>query len=353
MAEKTPHFGIEYFVLGDYYSGAIDKRRFDTIDQGMAFISDLIGPGVIQGWSMSVDNNLTLKVTEGWGMIGRQITKTYGDYARSLVDNSQYYIWMRGRPGVTGQLSGFSNIVSINYFDSTPPAVPANIKATGTSIDSLSLSWDANNDYDFSKFLIYRSVDNISYELIFDTDNNSYTDTGLTENKIYYYKIKSVDFSGNTSNFSSVLTTVTNADLSVPANPTNVQVVSGKNLIYLTWNSAAFGDISKYVAEVTPISVDGIVQGLTVLYEANYDKVDLTINNLDNDQLYLIVLKSVSTNKVQSSGVPKRATPRFYVGPPDILFINVIDYENITSQNRNGLNISWDLTIHHMRNLTV
>jgi hypothetical protein len=341
MAEKSPYFGLEYFVVGDYYSATIDKRRFETIDQGMAFISDLIGPGVIQGWNLSVDTNLSLTISEGWGMIGRQITKTYGDYTRSLTDNNLYYVWMRGRPGVIGQLSGFSKTASCVYSDTTPPAIPTNLHATQSSTDSITIEWNAVTAIDLAKYLIYRSTNNIDYSLIDESTENSYNDVGLDENTIYYYKIKSVDYSGNYSNFSSVLTSVTSVDSSQPANPSNVKITAGKNLLYLTWNTAPYGNIAKYIAYVTPINVDGTSQGSTLTFETTYDKVDLTVYNLENDQLYSVVLKSVSVNEIESDGVEKKSTPRYYVGPPDIIFVTVDDFENTTSQYRNGLNINW------------
>ena len=82
MTVRTPHFGLEAFIVGDVYSALADRRRFTTIDSHLAFISDLVGSGKIQGWDLTIPSPYTLNVSSGWGMIGRFITRTFGDYKK-------------------------------------------------------------------------------------------------------------------------------------------------------------------------------------------------------------------------------------------------------------------------------
>jgi hypothetical protein len=205
MTVRTPHFGLEAFVTGDVYSAAVDKNRFNIIDSHMAFISDLIGNGKILGWDISIPSPLTLVVSSGWGLINKSVVRTFGDYKRSILNNSEIFIWMRKRPGVIGQISSFSNIASINYVDDVPPLSPSSLRLVSKNADSIKISWDYSIGIDFEKFEIFRSNDNISYSLIGDTKEKSFVDPNLIENNVYYYKIRSCDFSGNKSAFTSGL----------------------------------------------------------------------------------------------------------------------------------------------------
>ena len=250
MPVRTPHFGLEAFVVGDIYSGMVDTRRFTTIDAHMAFISDLVGPGRINGWELSIPSSLTLNVSSGWGMIGRFITRTFGDYNKSLLDNSTVYVWMRLRAGVIGQLSPFCDVANVSYTDTTPPSQIVGMSLSSKSIDSAVITWSASSDIDLQKYEVYRSSDNMTYSLIDEVTTNEYTDTGLSESSIYYYKVRAIDISGNAGSYSSYLLVITDKDLSVPANPSRVTIGNSDRIIHLNWDSAPYGNVVLYRAYI-------------------------------------------------------------------------------------------------------
>jgi len=341
MPVRTPHFGLEAFITGDIYSSSVDKRRFTIIDSNMAFISELVGQGKIKGWDLSIPSSYTLMVSSGWGMIDRSIVRTFGDFNKSLLDNSTVYVWMRNRPGVIGQISAFSNISTINYIDSTAPSNPISLSIVSKSTDSINIQWSSSSEIDFNYYEVYRSTDNISYSLINKVYLNEFTDTGLSENSIYYYKIKSYDLSENSSSFSSFLLAITDKDLSKPANPSSVKIINSKNSVHVIWNKAPYGNISNYRAYVTPVNEEKIAIDSEFVVNSSEDSADMTIKNLVNEQRYLIVLKSVSARGIESDGVSLLGIPVDTGGPLDVSEITIIDYVVESGISTNGMNISW------------
>lgn len=81
---------------------------------------------------------------------------------------------------------------------------PTGLRATYASNTSLELTW-SDRSVSEDSFQIYRSEDNITFTLIATVaaDSESYTDSGLTEDSSYYYKIKALS-STNRSAFSPV-----------------------------------------------------------------------------------------------------------------------------------------------------
>lgn len=91
---------------------------------------------------------------------------------------------------------------TFSFADATPPIAPS--APTGSDRNNnIDLNWAQNTTNDFNTFTLYRSTqtgfDCNSTTLVTYTDNNYYSDTGLDENTIYYYKISAFDFSAKES----------------------------------------------------------------------------------------------------------------------------------------------------------
>ena len=341
MTVETPHFGLEAFVLGDIYRGIVDQRRFTTIDMHMAFISDLIGEGKIMGWEISSPSSLVLKVSSGWGIINRYVTRTFGSYQKNLLDNTNVYVWMRLRPGVLGQVSAFSNVSSLQYTDNGIPLQPNGVTIDSVSTDSLRLTWNQSSEISFSKYQIYKSLDGSVYSLLAETTTSLYTDSNLKENTSYYYKILAINKTGTVGPFSSVVNTTTLKDLSKPADPTALVVVGSNKSIHLVWNSSAYGSVSQYKATITPVSVENLSEGFPVQVIVDSSEVNMTITGLLNDRKYLVLLKAVSKYGIESDGVSRYSIPRDNDGPIDVSSISVLDYASTSGISSNGLAITW------------
>lgn len=345
MPTKTPHFGFQAFVSGDYYSATVDKARFTSIDQHMAFLSDVIGPGRVSGWVISQPSlsDLDINITPGIGLINRNITRTFGDYSKSLLDNNFVYVWIKRRPGVIGQAGAFSNIATYAYNDAFPPSVPTGFQASNVTVSSVLLNWDVNTDFDFSQFNIYRSLDNVNFDLLTTiSDENEYLDADLEDDTTYYYKISSVDFSANESAASAVVTATTELDETPPSDPLNITVTPATNAIHLLWRPASFGTIEAYRAYVTPVNLENQPTGDTTVTEVPASVVYASILDLSNGQKYRVKLVSVGDNGIESSGVTLYSTPEFFLGPRDVVDLRLLDKESDGIVSDVVLSVEWD-----------
>jgi len=137
-----------------------------------------------------------------------------------------------------GNLSALSDEVS------TIPAIPKNLRIFGQQI-TIDIYWSPNGDPDIAGYNLYRRTSSeslftrMNINLLTDT---FYFDTDVWGDKIYYYKISSVDIDDHESQFSQV----DSGRLIPPATPQNFVVGPGKNYIYLDWSPNTEEDLAGY-----------------------------------------------------------------------------------------------------------
>ena len=91
--------------------------------------------------------------------------------------------------------------------DSTPPSAPSNVKVTGTTSSSVSLSWSASTDnVGVTGYQVFRGGTQVG-----TTTGTSFTDTGLAASTQYSYTVTATDAAGNTSTPSSAVAATTQA----------------------------------------------------------------------------------------------------------------------------------------------
>lgn len=341
MPIKTPFFGLEAFVSGDAFSASVDQRRFRQIDSHLAFIADIIGSGVIDGWTLSESSHLTLNVSSGWGIVDRRVTRTFGNQLKSILDNNTVYLWMKRRSGVVGQVSAFSDMKSFEYSDVSAPDVPSDLSVSSRTTSTISLDWNINSQLDFDVFYVYRSSNNMDFEKIGEASTSDYTDSGLEDNSTYYYKISSVDKSGNESAKCTSISASTLEDTSSPSDPASVEVVASDTAVHFVWRAAAVGSIDHYLVEYEPITAEGISAGDSSSVIVSSTRRYVTISGLLNGQKYKFVLKSVGTNDIESFGITKYATPISQFGPRDVSDISLTDIEGDGTISDIVLSVSW------------
>jgi putative cell wall-binding protein/fibronectin type 3 domain-containing protein len=109
------------------------------------------------------------------------------------------------------------------------PAAPTGLTATVINSNQINLSWNYASGAAY--YYLYRSTSYYgSYELISATTSTSYTDTNLSSNTAYYYKVQAYNIDGYSgdSNIASATTSV-----GTPFSATAI----GNNQIQLTWNT--------------------------------------------------------------------------------------------------------------------
>ena len=115
--------------------------------------------------------------------------------------------------------SGSITIYVSSSSDTTAPNVPTGLTAKAGNA-AVMLTWEANSESDLRGYNIYRSNtsgSDFSKITTSPTDQNRYTDTGLTNGTTYYYKITAVDTSSNESNYSNEVQGTPSSAITTPA----------------------------------------------------------------------------------------------------------------------------------------
>lgn len=193
-------------------------------------------------------------------------TLTVGQNQQALIDNSlshdtTYYYRVKG-DYPAGQVSDFSDVVTITTLNLVAPPTP--VSATGTSNTSISLAWvDNSNNED--GFKIERSTSSTGpFTEIADlpSDSASYNDVGLTYNTTYHYRI--IGYNADDTSSPATLSATTTNDLLSPsgltASPTS------NSTIDLNWQDNTVNEDGFKIAR----STDGV----------NYTDIDTVASNV-------------------------------------------------------------------------
>ena len=155
-----------------------------------------------------------------YGSVDEQIPTNEPEYNSVFVTTTQYIIKSvtpssnyNVRIRAVNDLGVRSNWVSISGIaegDTDAPAVPDSVTALG-SLREITLSWIPPTDPDYSHVEVYENTVNnfLTSTKIAIAGGDSYSRTGLGYNVLKYYWLKSVDYSGNISDQSSVASATT------------------------------------------------------------------------------------------------------------------------------------------------
>jgi fibronectin type 3 domain-containing protein len=175
------------------------------------------------------------------------------------------------------------------------PAKPTGLKAvsTGNNCDSIKLTWNAVTGA--TGYSIYRSTSPDSgFTYLKGVTTNSYTNSGLTTGKTYYYRIKAYAMVGGNKVMGSVSDTV-NAK-PVPAKPTGLKAVSaGYNSNKLTWNAVTGATGYSIYRSISPNNGFTYLKGVT---GTSYTNTGLKTGTTYYYRICAYVM--VGTNKVMS-----------------------------------------------------
>jgi len=125
------------------------------------------------------------------------------------------------------------------------PLAPTGLIATGGN-EEISLDWDNNDETDVVGYNVYRSTTSggsysqVNGSLVLISD---YTDIGLYSGGTYYYKVKAVDASLESSYSNEDFAT---ANTVPPADPTGLVATDGVEEISLVWNVNTEPDLDGY-----------------------------------------------------------------------------------------------------------
>lgn len=221
---------------------------------------------------------------------GQQIgTTSGGTWTDPNLQSSANYCYTVSAVDLAGNESIKSDqICQTTKQDTEPPPVPAQIKSSSKTMNSITIEW-SGTPKKAAKF-IYKSGFKIYRDGVFVSfvTGNIYTDTGLKPGTRYCYTISAVDAEGNESGKSEFLCMETEADSSAPDKPSGLTATAlAGNIIRLSWNASSDNSGSlKYmvyragakIAEVNEISYSDILLTGSTKYCYTVSAVDMAGN---------------------------------------------------------------------------
>ena len=155
-----------------------------------------------------VDSTFNVDVGNNDEYVGSLLPTATGAY-----DYVYRYSTTAGRDWFYGDLGGpFTGIpgnpgkLTVNPSgDTTPPAIPQNLRVTGTNPKSISLAWDpVTGDPTMYGYEVLRaSQSGGPYTLIATITSATYTDSNVVSGTTYYYVVRAIDTSYNRSGYSN------------------------------------------------------------------------------------------------------------------------------------------------------
>ncbi len=174
-------------------------------------------------------------------------------------------------------LCGSSIMSAQGARDRTPPTAPTNLVVTGSTQNSVSLSWGASTDNSgkFS-YLVCCAGSTVTVS----QTQTSHTLTGLKSGATYTFRVYAKDAAGNLSKSSNAVTVTLPGTLAAPTKPVVSVVDVGPTHASLTWSSTDDGPTIWYV-----IFIDG--NQVTTLNSKSG-----TFTPLDQDTTYAFTVRA-------------------------------------------------------------
>lgn len=188
--------------------------------------------------------------------------------------------------------------------DTTPPPVPTIVSVTDAAIGgTLVVTWTASPAPDLAYYAIKRYNDTTGYVALPNAPagTTSRTDTGLTNGKDYYYYVRAVDASGNTSVWSAYKMGIPSGTAPAPAPPPDTTpppvptILSVTNpgtggKLVITWTASPAADLAYYQINRYTDTV-----GYTLLASVPAGTTTKTDVGLVNGKDYWYFLRAVDT----------------------------------------------------------
>jgi PKD repeat protein len=229
-------FSVKFIVANPFYSDTLVKENlitahFDTIPN-LYSIKDV--PNDQGGWvnvsfarsfydtdTLNTLESYSIEINDGSGWTSALDTLTsakniYSVLVSTPIDSSASSDGLLNFRVIANMNEGIFISDSLKGYsvDNIPPSSPKNLNASITSEEYVLLSWQPAHDEDLDHYLIFKSEDGFSYEVLATTTDTSYVDSDVEFDNEYYYAVRSVDRSGNRSDISN-LVSITVTDISM------------------------------------------------------------------------------------------------------------------------------------------
>ncbi|MGD9148447.1 MAG: fibronectin type III domain-containing protein, partial [Anaerolineae bacterium] len=214
----TWDYNVHTMTWGDSYSGmqhyAVTIVQLEAIGTPPDAPSDLVATAagsdqIDLTWTDNADDEAGFKIERSLDASAWALLDTVGANVTSYQDtglqaSTTYYYRVYAYNGAGN--SAYSNQANATTSgDTTPPAPPAGLTATGRD-GAVDLAWSPNGEPDLAGYTVYRSTSSggpyaaLTASLLSDP---GYTDSSVTNGTTYYYVVTASDASDNESGYSN------------------------------------------------------------------------------------------------------------------------------------------------------
>jgi fibronectin type 3 domain-containing protein len=286
--DYVPPSAPQTLVATDSSSGTITVKWRKNTDAD--FLRYRIYLGALPGPTSKIDST-TAGVSD--------TSKTFS----GLVNGTRYYLRITAVDSA-GNESAYSNEVSaMPSAGNAAPSAPISLVVTDSSSWTITIKWRKNNEADFLRYRVYRSIAPSPATKVDSTtagvSDTSKTFTGLSNGIRYYFRISAVDSAGNESGYSNEVNAAP-ADRVAPGAPQNLVVTdSTSTKIGIKWRKQSDADFLRYriyrgTSSSTTTRVDSTTGGAT----ADTSK---TFTGLTNGTRYYLRVTAVDSSGNESA----------------------------------------------------
>jgi parallel beta-helix repeat protein len=203
-------------------------------------------------------------------------------------NNGTYYYRIKAQNSTHS--SDWSAVLSVHvdWLPAVPLKCHASVYPQG---NALNITWDPNIEGTREYEIYYKTTDNWKYLKMVLHPDHSYNHTGLEDGVLYHYKIRSVDFIDQYSDYSAVFTGIP-ADSAAPKRPEgfNASAVS-KSTINLTWHQNSEPDLMGYYIYMNKTG-EGQAGEYSLIHTIMSSRNSYDVTGLDEQVTYYFKLKA-------------------------------------------------------------
>jgi len=228
------------------------------------------------------------------GKVTEYVTQT-SEFSWILIANTEYGVQVQAVDALNNRTAFCSQVTETTPVDEDAPSVPTwDLVPLVPGFKVMFVSWNAVTDKDLSHYEIQRSEDDFDEDIqtLGEKKGTFTTDTDLDVSTEYFYRVRSVDTSGNASAWSSVesATTTQVGSADIAANSVNANHI---NVTSLSAIAANVGTLTAGVLESDDWDTDAgfqidlgngtIKAGGSANPIFEWDGSELTISSVDGD----------------------------------------------------------------------
>ncbi len=214
----------------------------------------------------------------------------------NLSNDTNYYYKITALD-INGNESSYSVLVTVTPSTNGIPVVPSGLR--GIAYDSkVVLKWNKNPESDIAGYLLYRATkDPVNFINIGGIISTTYyTDTSVTNNVTYYYKLRAIDTILQTNEGFSEMINITPSTNSIPYPPGEFQLKFTKNNGFIVeWKENEESDVNLY--RIYYQKENSAIEGPFNITNNNVYE----INNLTSGEKYKIWVTAVDSIGQESS----------------------------------------------------